>query len=295
MMSKQGRTEYIEEEMPSEQESNQDSASDKRGMKATVLIVLFAIILSLFISSELSLVVQKLWNISPDSIGLARWGDAFLLRIIASLSAMTAGAFIIGTFLRVKRRAQIAGVVAALPATLFWVGVLILGIVTGSDYGFTVESVKQTIVLPSILAVLLPVVGYYSSSWGYQYHDDFQRSKSILNIKWYHWLWLLPFYVTKVVPVLVFSVITLIKFDFAEGPSIAYASIFTFISNWGYYLGRVILLLVIYGLLLSVNHAYSLLTEESETTKEKWKKAAMLFGHVVLFAIVYTLLFGKYL
>lgn len=268
--------------------------NEARSTKATILIVLFGIALSLVVSSELSLVVQKILDIPPESIGLARWGDAFFLRIIASLAAMTAGAFVIGTFLR-KKRVQIAGVVAAVPGTLFWVVALILGIMTGSDYGFTFDSAKQMVVLPSILTVLLPTVGYYGAGWGHEVCDNFQRPKSILNIKWYHWLWILPFYVSKVVPVLAFLVISLIRFDFGAGSAVMYPSIFTFIANWGYYLGRVILIFVIYALLLSVNHAYSLLVDESKTTKEKWKKAVMLLGHVLLFFVLYSLFFGQYL
>ena len=270
-----------------------DTNSKKEKVKNIVLIILFAIVFSFIVNDGIRLVIQKFLDIPADLIGLAQWGDTFFLRIFASILAMTAGTFVIGTFL--KRKVRLAGVIAALPATLFWVAILIFGITIISDYEYAFDSIKSMLLLPAILIILLPVVGYFSSGWGQEYREHFQKSKSVLNIKWYHWLWIFPFYLNKVIAVPLFTLILLIKFDFSEGWTGMYPGILDFITNWGYYLGRIILLFIIIGLFVSVNHVYSLLTEESTTTKRKWKNGIMIFGHVFLFSILYILLFGQYL
>lgn len=267
--------------------------NEKVKTKTVVLIILFAIIFSFVVNDGVRLVVQKFLEIPSDAIGLAQWGDTFFLRIFASLLAMAAGTFVVGTFL--KEKARLAGVITTLPATIFWIATLIFGITIISDYGYSFESVKAMLLLPAILIISLPIVGYFSSGWGQQYQDHFNKTKSVLDIKWYHWLWIFPFYLNKVVAILLFSVILLVKFDFSEGWTGMYPGIFDFITNWGYYLGRIILLFIIIGLFLSVKHVYSLLSEESKTTKEKWKKGIIIFGHVLLFSVLYVLFFGQYL
>ncbi|MEX2564043.1 MAG: hypothetical protein WD312_02935 [Candidatus Paceibacterota bacterium] len=270
-----------------------ESESKKIKTKTFVLIILFAIVFSFIINDGIRLVIQKFLEIPSDSIGLAQWGDTFFLRILASLVAMAAGTFVIGTFL--KEKVRLAGVIAALPATLFWIATLIFGITIVSDYGYSFESVKAMLLLPAILAISLPVVGYFSSGWGQEYRDHFQKPKSVLDIKWYHWLWIFPFYLNKIVAILLFSIILLVQFDFSEGWTGMYPGILDFITNWGYYLGRIILLFIIIGLFLSVKHVYTLLSEKSKTRKEKWGKGAIIFGHVFLFSILYVLIFGQYL
>jgi hypothetical protein len=276
------------------QVSNHSGGEDKKvKTKTIVLIVLFAIIFSFIVNDGIRLVIQKFLEIPSDSIGLAQWGDTFFLRILASLVAMTAGTFVIGTFL--KERVRLAGVIATVPATLFWIAILIFGITIISDYGYSFESIKAMLLLPAILTISLPIVGYFSSGWGQEYRDHFQKSKSVLDIKWYHWLWIFPFYLNKVVAILLFSVILLVRFDFSEGWTGMYPGILDFITNWGYYLGRIILLFIIVGLFLSVKHVYTLLSEESGTKKEKWKRGIIIFGHVLLFSVLYVLIFGQYL
>lgn len=282
------------EEILIEQFNNQANTANKKvNIKNLILIVLFGIIFSFVAQDGIRVVIQKLLEIPADSIGLVQWGDTFFLRIFASLFAMVAGTFVIGTFL--KTRARLAGVIATLPATLFLIASLIFGATIIGGYEYSFDAIKAML-LRLILAILLPIVGYFSSGWGQEYRSHFQRPKSILNIKWYNWLWIFPFYLNKVVAIPLFALILLVKFDFSESwAGMYYLGLLDFIINWGYYLGRIILLFIIVGLFLSVKHVYSLLTEESKTTKEKWKKGIIIFGHVLLFSVLYVLLFGQYL
>jgi len=276
-----------------QQTENKDIAGDgnKIKIKNFILIILFAIVFSFVVQDGIRLVIQKFLEIPADSIGLAQWGDTFFLRIFASLFAMTAGTFVIGIFL--KEKVRLAGIIATLPATLFWIATLIFGITIVSDYGYLFESVKAMLLLPVILIILLPTAGYFSSGWGQEYFDEFQRSKSVLNIKWYHWLWIFPFYLNKVVAIPLFTLILLWRIDvnstFIESP------IFALIFDFGNTISRIIVFFILAGLIASVGHVYSLLSEEKTTAKINWKNGIIIFGHVLLFSILYVLLFGQYL
>ena len=234
------------------------------------------------------MVIQKFLEIPDDYIGLAQWGDTFFLRIFASLIGTAIGTFVIGTFL--KKKARLAAIIATLPTVLFWIAILIFGITIIADQGYSFENVKAMLLLPGIIAILSPVVGYFSAGWGQEYFDEFQRSKSILNIKWYHWLWIFPFYLNKVVAIPLFVLILLWKIDLLYDSGGLYPGIFDLIFNWGYYVARIIILFILGGLVASVSHAYSLLSEE-ETAKINWKNGIIIFGHVLLFSIFYVLLF----
>lgn len=265
--------------------------SNKAKIKNLILIILFAIVFSFVVQDGIRLIIQKFLEIPADSIGLAQWGDTFFLRIFASLFAMAAGTFVIGTFL--KEKVRLSGIIATLPATLFWIATLIFGITIVSDYGYSFENVKTMLLLPAILIILLPTVGYFSSGWGQEYFDEFQRSKSVLNIKWYHWLWIFPFYLNKVVAVPLFTLILLWRIDinsaFIESP------IFALIFDFGNTISRIIVFFIFAGLIASAGHAYSLLSEEKTTAKINWKNGIIIFSHVLLFSILYILLFGQYL
>lgn len=283
------------EEILIEQSNNQANIANKKvNIKNFILIVLFGIIFSFVVQDGIRLVIQKFLEIPADSIGLAQWGDTFFLRMFASLIGTAAGAFVIGTFL--KKKSRLAAIIATLPTVLFWIIVFIFGITIISEEGFSFKTVKTMLLLPGILAVLSPVIAYFVVGWGQEYRSHFQRPKSILNIKWYNWLWIFPFYLNKVVAIPLFALILLVKFDFSEDwAGVYYLGLLDFIINLGYYLGRIILLFIIVGLFLSVKHVYSLLTEESKTTKEKWKKRVIIFGHVLLLSILYVFLFGQHL
>jgi len=266
--------------------------SEKIKAKNYILIIIFAVVFSFVVQDGLRLVIQKFLEIPNDYIGLAQWGDTFFLRIFASLIGTATGAFVIGTFL--KKKFRLAAIIATLPTVLFWIATLIFGITIISKESSSFESVKTMLLLPGILAVLSPVVAYFSAGWGQEYFDEFQRSKSVLNIKWYHWLWIFPFYLNKAVAVPLFTLLLLWKVDLLYGNGgILYGGIFDLISNWSYWLVRFIILIILVGLFASVSHVYSLLSEEKTTAKINWKNGIIIFGHILLFSVLYVLLFAS--
>jgi|GEM_PF-3803936 len=253
---------------------------EKIKAKNYILIIIFAVVFGFVVQDGIGVVIQKFLKIPNDYIGLAQWGDTFFLRIFASLIGTATGAFIIGTFL--KRKFRLSAIIATLPTVLFWIAVFIFGVTIISDEGSSFETVKAMLLLPGILAVLSPVVAYFVAGWGNEYFNEFQRKKSVLNIKWYHWLWILPFYLNKVVALPLFTLILLWKADWLHGGIL-----------YGRILVRSIFLIILAGLFASVSHVYILLSEEKTTAKINWKNGIIIFGHVLLFSVLYVLWFSS--
>ncbi len=265
--------------------------SNKIKARNYVLITIFAVVFSYVVQDGLRLVIQKFLGIPIDYMTLAYWGDTFFLRIFASLFATATGTFVIGTFL--KKRAKLTAVIATLPTILFWIAIFILGVVSISKNGYTFKSVKIMLLLPAILAILSPVIGWISAGWGQELIDEFKRSKCVLNIKWYHWLWIFPFYLSKVVAVSLFTLVLLWKIDLLHDSNSLYPGLFDFIANWSYFLLRVIIFAILYGLVSAAFHTYLLLSEEKVEAKVNWVNGLIIFGYVLLFSVLYAFLFAN--
>ncbi len=262
-------------------------------LKNFVLIIVFAVILAILTQGGISLVIQKFLNIPAENMGFASWGDTFFLRILASLSGTLISTFVIGTFLASK--ARIAAFIAVSPTILFWVFAFISSFFYFPVGDLPFEGIKQVFLIPLLLIILSPVAAHYGVMLGSDYRSDFNRPKSILNIRWYHWLWILPFSVTRIIAVSLFFLVFLVQFDFEYGGRGMHFGILQIITNSGYFLGRIIILIILYGLFGAVSHAYSLLTEETEERESTWKKGLIIFGYVLLFFALHFLIFGEYI
>ena len=253
--------------------------NNKETLKRIFLIIIFAVIFSYVVHDGLRLIVQKILQIPDELMGLALWGDTFGLRIVASLAGTAAGTFVIGTFLASKVR--LASVIATLPTILFWLMGLIINIIGGYS-----ENVDGMVFLPIVLIVLTPIVGYFSAKYGQRYYEEFRRPKSILNIKWYHWLWIFPLYLNKVVAIPLFALLMLWMVDSSDQIG---SPLLMLMFDFGNTIIRMTLFLILGGLIISVSHMYSLLTLE----KTNWKERLMVVGHILLFQVLYVLLFVK--
>jgi hypothetical protein len=94
-----------------------------------------------------------------------------------------------------KLRGRMWGLVSALPTSLFWlfIGCFVLVKISSGDNLIQVTFGNWVVVF--ILALLSPIVGYYSGSiGGFVRIDNPQifesRSGTILGVKWYQWIWL---------------------------------------------------------------------------------------------------------
>jgi len=254
----------------------------KFSIKRFILIILFAIILGFVVSDALRLVIQKFLHITDEQMGIALWGNTFLLRIFASLIGTAAGAFVVGTFLKTKTK--LAAVITTLPVSIFWLSLLIFVVIP--KYELDPANIK-IFLLSIILIIASPVLGYFSATWGQKYLDEFHRPKSVLNIKWYHWLWILPFYLNKIIAVSLFTLILLWSIDANSKMGLHDNPVFSLVFNFKNIISRIIVFFVFAGLIISISHAYKLLTSE----KIDWKNGVIIFGHVLLLSVLYVLIF----
>ncbi len=244
-------------------------------IKDFILITLFAIIFSFVVSDGLRLVVKKLLQIPKEQMGIVLWGDTFFLRIIASFISTTAGAFVIGTFL--KSKARLAAVLSTLPIVACWSWSLIY--TTIPAYQLNIGNSKYFL-LPIIIIVISPALGYFGALQGQEYLNEFQRPGSILNIRWPHWFWIFPFYLNKIVAIPVFTLLLLWRID--ANSKIDDNPIFSIIFDFGNTISRIIVFLILMSFLVSMGYVYELLTAE----KIKWKDGLIILGHVLLLSAV---------
>lgn len=263
----------------------------KHPLMKYVLIIVFSIIFGFVIQDALRLVIFKYCQISNQSYGLAEWGDIFFLRIIASIIGTFSGAFVIGTFF--EEKAKFTALVASFPTLCFWIIVLYYGFPMMLKEGTLFDGMKHLIIAPIILIVATPLVAFFSAGIGSNYTDFFDRANSILNIKWFNWLWIIPLYLSKIVAVILFTVILLWKVDFLYSNVGAYPSIINIVFNWNYYAVRVCIFITLTLLICSVNNVYFLLAEDYKTSRVK--KSFMVTGHVLLFSIIHAFLFHKFM
>ena len=244
-----------------------------------VLITIFAIFFAFTVTDGIRTVIQKIYNLPSDAFSFGYWEGTFWTRIIASIFGYLAGGFVIGTYL--GNAGKIPAVLHTVPSVILWLSVLIVKITNFNEYSFPS--------LALILVILDPLSGIYGWQWGCRYMDEFENGKRILNIKWYHWFWILLLYLDKVISIPLFFLIILWKIDLTYNNYIA-NPIFTLIFNPGYIVSRIIILIFLSIIVCSINHCYSLLSEEN--TVKVWKKGIFIFCHVAFLMLIYIFLFG---
>lgn len=244
-----------------------------------VLLILFAILFGFTVSDGIRIVIQKIYQLPGDVFSFGYWGDTFWSRIFASAFGSLAGGFVIGTYL--GRVGKIPSILHTSPAVLLWLSAFVIEISDIKQYGFPF--------LALILIITNPVFAFIGWNWGNEYSSEFENGNTILNVKWYHWIWILPIYLNKVVSIPAFLILLLWKLDFAYDNAIQ-SPIITLITSPGYILSRVLILIFIAIIFGSINHNYQMLTEESDV--RRWKKGIIILGHTILLVVIYFLIFG---
>ena len=243
--------------------------------------MLFAILFGFTASDGIRIVIQKIYQLPGDVFSFGYWGNTFWSRIIASAFGSFSGGFVIGTYL--KKVGKIPSILHTIPAILLWMAVFVVEISDIKQYGFPF--------LALILIITNPVFAFIGWRWGNEYLSEFANGNSILNVKWYHWIWILPIYLNKVVSIPIFLILLLWKLDLAYDHSIQ-SPIITLITSPGYILSRVIILILLVITLGSINHNYQMLTGKNDL--RRWKKILIILGHTIFLVVLYILIFGLY-
>ena len=176
---------------------------------------------------------------------------------------------------------KIPSVLHTSPAILLWMAAFVVEISDIKQYGFPF--------LALILIITNLVSAFIGWNWGNEYSSEFENGNTILNVKWYHWFWILPIYLNKVFSIPAFQILLLWKLDFAYDNAIQ-SPIITLITSPGYILSRVIILIFLAIIFGSINHNYQILTGESDLSR--WKKILIVLGHTIFLVVIYILIFG---
>jgi hypothetical protein len=244
-----------------------------------ILIILFATVFSYLIAYSFQLVLQSYYEISSDDISFAFWGDTYFFRILASILATAIGGFIIGSFL--KQNSKTISIIFSIPIVAFW-GFVLVNYYQDSIYVFSFFS--RFHMIPFILTLLSLPIAYYGNVVGVEFQDEFMGRNCILNIKWYHWIWIFPFLLNQVVSVLVFLLFLLWKSPIEQSIMI------NFIYNFGNIIAYFVIMAIFVGFLRGVKYLYNLLTDHESEIKFKWLK---ICGIVIVFNIIYLTLIGS--
>lgn len=242
-------------------------------MKKIIIIFVFSILFGIVVTDGIRIVVQKMYEIPFEYIGIAYWGNVFWFRIIASLVGTLSGGFIIGSHL--KEKAKLMAILRGGVVSLFWIAVLVFFSI------FNGLPLKETILAISLI-ILSPLTAFLGWKWGKEYLGEFIKPKSILNIRWYHWIWILPFYLNKVIAIPIYNLLILWKIDAFLGDP----SIFNIFGNLDLIILRIITFLVFAGIAMSIGYVYKQLAEEEKISHiNKFG----IFGSVLLLIVLYFL------
>jgi len=241
-----------------------------------IVITFFAAIFGYCIEKALMVIVQIITRTPNDYILISYWGNTFILRIIASAISTFFVGFIVGTAINV--RYKIVAIIATLPYLLIWANALYL------NYNSIEEISNKMYILPFIIIALTPIMSYFGSIYGFSKQEDFDRSNSILNIRWYNWIWITPVVLSQSLSVL----FILFLFIFI-GPDAAPNTRNIFITNLPTFIFRFIAVTLFMILGALADYSYNVLTGEKEI---KIYRILIVIITCIIFIALYILIFG---
>jgi len=232
------------------------------------LLIIFAFLFSFVVTDGIRIVVQKVYQMPNDVFFLAYWGDTFWSRIFASSIGCISGGFVLGTYL--EKRGKIPSVLFTIPSVLLWAFAFYYDISNLSQFGFPF--------LAMIMVIINPISALVGCNIGSEYAIKFRNGNTILNIQWYHWLWILPIYLNKAISIIVYLLLILCKLDFENTSFISF-----FIPP------RFVVIIILGGIFLSIKNNYELIT--GMINFRRTKIILFVIGHVLLLLIIYIIFF----
>lgn len=152
--------------------------------------ILFGIFIGSFVVDAIRAGATRIFQEEADLYWvIGFWGERFILRTIASVIGTAFGGFAAGTI--AKTKGGMCGLLSAIPTSLFWLPVVItLFIAPPESPSFGHWGVSLFLIMIS------PYIGFYAGIIGHSFRRDYTeifefRPRTILGIKWFHWLWLI--------------------------------------------------------------------------------------------------------
>lgn len=217
------------------------------------------------------------------------WRAAIIVIVLTALSHGF-GTFVLGTLTRQRIKTWTAAIVYVIP--FFLVRGLIFALTNMNDVmkeNLFVQPVSMVIV-PLISLLISPFVAFYCVRLGEESADEFSRPKSVLNIPWQQWLWVLPFFLVQIIGVPLFLLFSLWKID------ILTANIPLSILSLPAFIPRIIVFFIFSGIIMSINASYTALSKDYEATGIR---AIKVLGTWILLTIIQVFIFlatvGKFM
>lgn len=124
------------------------------------------------------------------------WGEHWAIRVVASWASAAGAGFITGIIAR--RRGRLLAAIAALPATLCWLVIALIGWTQKVPFlgnQFEVDfSIGNKLAASLLVFTIIPFAcygGMAGEESGEMFGEHFDsRNYTLLGIKWYHYLWL---------------------------------------------------------------------------------------------------------
>jgi len=243
----------------------------------SVLIVIFSLIFGFFITNGFAETLQLYYNIPSEEFSLGFWSDIYFFRILASFVGTIVGAIIIG--IHSGKKYKLYSVIYSSIIVSFWF--LPLYIYYNENESFSFFSRYH--IIPLLIILLTIPISYYSSIIGNENKESFERPKSILEIKWFNWLWIFPFVLNQLVSLFIFFISLIIKDQTEINGFID--MIFNF-GNVENVVARIIVFLILAILCRGASCLYILLSID-EKMKLKWLQ---ILGLVIFFNVAYLFL-----
>lgn len=187
---------------------------------------------------------------------------AAIFTILVSELGYLAGGYVFGTLSKDTWNGWIKAIILIGPNLLFRGATFALAFYNMDLQQELLASKVNLIVIPALTMVLSPFVAYFAIGLGESSAEKYSHPKSILNIDWYHWIWILPFYIFSAAGVPSFLLFALWKFDSLTDLD-SYPSIITIFTHFPTFITRLIILAVIGLAFFSIETVYSTLSDRT--------------------------------
>lgn len=240
-----------------------------------ILFFPLAIVLGYFMCDSIRMVAQIMNKIPNDQITFGLWGKAYFWRVVGSFVGMTVATSSLAIFYKEKFKLPI--ILYASLVSLFWLFIASIGF-----WGFSSKQIEAPIGVPIMCLVMGLIAPFFIWKLGHYFSKSEEKNR-FYNIKWRHWAWILPVYLSKALAVLIILTLAMWQVDSVFS---SYPSMFEFIFKWKYTLLRIALLFIIAGICCSVSHFCSLMKDENPDGG-KVKTGLKIAGHILLMNVLY--------
>ena len=258
-----------------------------------IFIILFAFVIDYITVESIGFILEDIFRIPEEEMmnGIY-WGDAFLSRIIVSLLGTLIGGYIVGSSLNKKQ--IFATFLYAMPIFIFWI-IALISYYYMSKLPHNFDNPIFTMfsrwkLIPLIISILTIPTAYLGCYYGSLNNSNYKRTFSILNIKMYNLIWLIPTLYSFSISV-IFMLVVSIFYSFWIGNNPLYNTFLIFSNNQ--FIIELLSIISLALILMTSIHicklTYKYLSDESNNERFKILK---IIGAILYFWILFVITFN---